>query len=502
MSFSAIDYCDIQGLARFGFGHLKDTCFLLLKIENPAAARRWLKAAPVASAEKLASPPATALQVAFTSQGLQTLGVPPEVISGFSDEFISGMSGEESRSRRLGDVGANSPSGWEWGGPGNMPHVLLMLYAERGRLEAWKERLLEELAGAGCSLLRCLPTSDLRGHEHFGFRDGISQPRVDWDGERRADGGDQLEYANLVAVGEFLLGYPNEYGKYTDRPLVKQVDGPAAELAAAADRPGLKDVGRNGAYLIFRHLEQDVRGFWQFLDGQAKAEPEVRRKLAEAMVGRTMDGVPLVPQTSHPIRGVGPDPDEVRLNQFTYEADGGGTRCPIGAHIRRSNPRNADLPPGARGFFSRLKRTLGFGRRGVRDDLVASTRFHRLLRRGREYGRGLSPEESIRAGGPDGEERGLYFICLSASIARQFEFVQNAWVAGSKFDGLTEESDPLLGNRLPGPGCPFTDGFSLAREGGVRQRLKGLPQFVTVRGGAYFFLPGLRALRYLASFGD
>ena len=130
---------------------------------------------------------------------------------------------------------------------------------------------------------------------------------------------------------------------------------------------------------------------------------------------------------------------------------------------------------------------------------MASTRFHRLLRRGREYGSELLPEDALRAGKPDGEKRGIHFICLNANIARQFEFVQNAWMMDTKFDGLTEESDPLLGNREPVSGCSFTNTFSLPQKDAVRRRIAGMPQFVTVRGGAYFFLPSLRALRYLAT---
>ena len=99
-------------------------------------------------------------------------------------------------------------------------------------------------------------------------------------------------------------------------------------------------------------------------------------------------------------------------------------------------------------------------------------------------------------------ERGLHFICLNSNIARQFEFVQSAWLMSTKFDGLTEESDPLMGNREPVQGCPFTNTFSMPRSGDLRQRLTDLPQFVTVRGGGYFFLPSLRALRYFAKAGS
>jgi deferrochelatase/peroxidase EfeB len=248
-------------------------------------------------------------------------------------------------------------------------------------------------------------------------------------------------------------------------------------------------------------LRQDVRGFWQFLDKQTNSDPVERRKLAEAMVGRTMDGRPLVPMSSRPIPGIGTDPEDAKLNLFTFESDAAGIRCPFGAHVRRTNPRNGDFPYGTSGLFSRLIHILGFGRKSIRDDMIASTRFHRILRRGREYGIGLPPEEALRGPDPEGDERGLHFICLNANIGRQFEFVQNAWIMGTKFDGLTEESDPLMGNREPVPGCRLTDTFSIPRENGLTRRIAGLPQFVTVRGGAYFFLPGIRALRYLAGPG-
>jgi deferrochelatase/peroxidase EfeB len=215
-----------------------------------------------------------------------------------------------------------------------------------------------------------------------------------------------------------------------------------------------------------------------------------------------MSGEPLVAPAGRMIPGVDPqDPDDVRYNQFTFESDPHGIRCPLGAHVRRANPRNADLPGHPAGLVSRLVRTLGFGRMSIREDVLSSTRFHRILRRGREYGPSLPIEEAIRPGGPDDPERGLYFIALSANIARQFEFVQSAWLVGTKFGGLAEESDPLTGTRERADGRPATDTFSLARDAGVRRRITGLPQFVTVRGGAYFFLPGVRALRYLTGFG-
>jgi deferrochelatase/peroxidase EfeB len=488
---------DIQGLARFGYGKLVESCFLLVNIGDAAAARAWLAVAPVSDAAVRPSAPYTAMQIAFTSAGLRALGVPGDVLAGFSAEFLDGMSAE-SRARRLGDVGPSAPAAWSWGGAAGEPHALVMLYGQEGRLAAFREGVERDLRAAGLRVAAALATSNLDGVEPFGFTDGISQPEVDWKRRLAQDGGDRTRYGNVMELGELLLGYPNAYGKYTDRPILPRSRGGGTPLPLAEDAPDRLDLGRNGTYLVFRQLHQDVRGFWQFAARSARS-PEERRRIAEAMVGRKMSGDPLMPLVETPIPGVGPDDDDVRRNQFTYDGDPAGAQCPFGAHIRRANPRNADLPS-VTGPISWLLRTLGLiGRPG--DDLVASTRFHRLVRRGREYGPGLSPDEALQPAAPGEAERGLHFIGLNANISRQFEFIQNAWLMSSKFNGLTEESDPLLGHREPLDGCPVTHAFSLQSRNGIRPRLTGLPRFVTVRGGAYFFLPGLRALRYLAAAG-
>src|SRR5215472_3094908 len=134
MANAGIDVSDVQGLVRFAHAHLPEACFLLLEIENGAAARSWLATMTqsLTTAERSGERPKTALQIAFTRQGLQALGVPENTIQGFSPEFVSGMSGEESRSRRLGDVQGSDPSGWQWGGPGSVPHLMLLLYAGAG----------------------------------------------------------------------------------------------------------------------------------------------------------------------------------------------------------------------------------------------------------------------------------------------------------------------------------------------------------------------------------
>ena len=487
---------DMQVLLRFGLGHLTHASFLLLRVSNRDAARAWLAAAPVTNAVATDPPPMTALQVALTSDGLRALGVAPDIVDGFSNEYVNGMSGDAGRSRRLGDVAASDPRNWGWGVRDQVPHVMLMLYAAPGLLESFEQSIKSQL-GAGFEEMRRLPTSELRSKEPFGFEDGLSQPRVDWERARPVKDEEQYAYTNLACLGEFLLGYPNEYGAYTDRPLLDPQRSGAAMLPHAEDAADKADLGRNGTYLVMRQLRQDIRGFWRHLDREAGGDAVVRERLAAAMVGRTLDGDPLVGRTNDAIAGnaAGAKGD---LNAFTFESDPHGVRCPLGAHVRRSNPRNADLPPGKSGLIARLIRTLGFDAVALGNDLVASTRFHRLVRRGRAYGARITPAEALSGALAD-DESGLHFVCLNANIGRQFEFVQAAWIAGTKFAGMAGEGDPLLGHRQPAlDGCP-TDVFSIPQSHGPNRRLTALPAFVTVRGGAYFFLPGIRALRYLAT---
>ena len=488
-----VELGDIQGLVRFGYKHHTEASFLLLRVRDREAARRWLAAVPVSTAEAIEPPPDTALQVAFSGEGLRALGVADAIVDGFAADFVSGMGNDANRARRLGDVGANDPSRWQWGGAGRVPHVLLLLYALPGRLADFRGSIEAQCEG-GFDLMACLATSDLDGIEPFGFMDGISQPLLDWERRRPARDAERKDYSNLSCLGEYLLGYPNEYGGYTDRPLLDPALA-GTRLPRAEDAPDRSDLGRNGSYLVLRQLRQDVHGFWQFVDRRAGGGEGLRERIASAMVGRRRDGVPLVGPADETIEGGGVPGD---LNAFTYRFDRDGLRCPLGAHVRRSNPRNADLPPGVPGIVSWAKRTLGFDADALAHDLVASTRFHRLLRRGREYGPAVSPAQALGEA-PGGEEPGLHFICLGANIARQFEFVQNAWAMGIHFAGLPNESDPLLGTRLSSADGTPSDGFSLPRGDGPDERIAALPQFVTVLGGAYFLLPGIRALRFLAT---
>ncbi len=527
------EFTDIQALVRFGHGHLTEACFLLLKIVDPCAAKTWLRQAPVSDAQVKAILPDSALQIAFTAQGLSNLKLDKALIEAFSEEFVQGMNEDESRSRRLGDIDSNAAEVWNWGGKvQTVPDVLVMIYAREGELVELQTKWQDASFHKGFQLLQLLDTTDTGGLEPFGFADGISQPELDWEQTLKTDFHSREAYVNQVALGEVLLGYANEYGKYTKRPLISVNQSGSSILPCAEEQPEMADLGRNGSYLVFRQLHQDVAGFWQYMDKQASGDKAVREQIAEIMVGRKRDGTPLIDSNTSPMHhrqcnslhnsqnssqqnnqhssddthqmlsepnraGVSQTTTNKPDNRFNYDSDPHGQQCPIGAHIRRSNPRTGDFPAGVRGWFQRLVRIFGFGRQYPGDDLIASTRFHRLLRRGRPYGEQITPEHSLTLSA-DKTERGLHFVCLVANIARQFEFVQNAWSIGPKFAGLQNEGDPLLGNREPLTNGESTDSFTQATSAGPAKCYRHLPQFISVRGGAYFFMPGIRALQYIA----
>jgi Dyp-type peroxidase family len=456
-----IDAADVQGLVLRGYGKLPECRYVLLQVRDGRRACEWLgKLLPRVTSGQV-SPDDAALQIAFTHAGLAALGLDEAALSGFSREFIEGMVSDH-RSRFLGDEDDSHPAGWRWGGPSNPTiHVLLAVFADTAaRLHA---RLMELRASlefqAGLSEVLVLEAATLSAVEHFGFADGISQPSI----EGYHEGPSTL---HRVKAGEFLLGYVNEYGLYTDRPLIPAARDPRARLGL--DRAGSPrhDLGRNGTYLVFRQLRQDVPAFRATVDGRTRRadgspDPEARALLAAKMVGRWPSGASLV---------LSPDADEpaaARSNEFRYHReDPDGQACPIGSHVRRANPRDAlDPTPGS-------ERSLGVNRR------------HRLIRRGRSYGAPL-PE-----GATDTADRGIFFIALNANISRQFEFVQHSWILDPRFNGLYAETDPIAGgagdNQFSVAGAP------------TPTRVLGLPRFVNVVGGAYFFLPSLGALRFLS----
>ncbi|HUD93876.1 hypothetical protein [Sphingobium sp.] len=460
---------DAQALVERGFGSLHGARYVLLRVGDAPGdareARLWLRSLTVTS---LAAAKVGRLkqvsQIAFTAAGLRALDVPVDGIPGFAPEFLDGLAGDPSRSRRLGDVGPNDPSYWRWGYGAAEPHMLLILLAEEDAIEDHLAQTLESMPHAACTLVAINAASTHVDREPFGFVDGISQPNVDWGGTLRPGGAKDRLYRDRIALGEFVLGYPNEYGFVADYPVA---DG----------------IGRNGTYLVYRQLKQDVAGFWGWIAEQAGRNKAIA--LAELMVGRRIDGDPL-PALEQAGKG---------RNGFLFGADPDGIACPIGAHIRRANPRNGDDPQGRQGFLNDILSSLGLKGTAVHD-AVASARFHRLLRRGRPYGPVPDPWASMMpAVSPDlVEESGLHFICLNASLARQFEFVQGSWISSPYFAGLSGEQDPLLGNRCPANGGLPTDAFACHDASGNPRLFSSMPHFVTVVGGAYFFLPGIAGL--------
>jgi Dyp-type peroxidase family len=453
---------DIQGIVFRGYGQLRHACYPLLRIAdgNAAAARRWLGTLlPIIASGKPGSRD-SALQIAFSHAGLCALGLHEDTRRGFAREFTEGMTTDHRR-RLLGDSGLSHPDCWRWGGPKNEPvHVALLLYARTpDALASLHGRLRSAWTAAGLSAVATLDTGELASQEHFGFADGISQPAIEGYHASKSK-------LHRVKAGEFVLGYPNEYGLYTDRPLVPAARDPRAILPLDVGLTPQHDFGSNGTYLVVRQLHQDVPEFRAMLDALSKnpdgsPNPSARERLAAQMVGRWPSGASLM---ETPERD---DPTLASANEFRYhQGDPEGLKCPIGAHVRRANPRDA-LPPMP----------------GTEASLEVN-RHHRLIRRGRSYGAPLAPGQVDKA------DRGIVMLIVNANIARQFEFVQHSWLNDPHFNGLYNEADPLVGatdhNEFVVPGTP------------LGTRCTGLPRFVSVVGGGYFFVPGLRALRYLA----
>jgi Dyp-type peroxidase family len=373
----------------------------------------------------------------------------------------------EHRARILGDNGDSAPYKWKWGGPEKSIDILLMLFApDEPSVQAQLEKARSLLPSNGVVEIATLAAQRYPDNkEHFGFADGIGQPVIEGSGNLKR----QLErtgHATEVKAGEFILGYINEYGIPSDSPAVDPGKDPGRLLPEHAS--GGRDLGRNGTYLVFRQMAQNVSAFWQFLDEATRqpdgqSDPKERDRLGAKFVGRFKSGAPLVltPEDNRP--------DLAEANDFGYaEHDPHGLACPFGAHTRRANPRDSlGDDPG---------------------EAIARARRHRLLRRGRSYGpRALDPLVQ------DGQERGLHFICLNSDLERQFEFVQQTWINNPVFDRLTGEVDPLVGDLEKGKR------MLTIQSDPVRKCIHNLPRFTTLEGGAYFFLPGIRALRYLSS---
>jgi Dyp-type peroxidase family len=460
MKMDQLEFSDIQGLLLSSYSSLPCAAYLMYEILDAGAASEWLQQILPCITNGTQRDKVSSFNIAFTAEGLSTLGVDQATLATFSFAFAEGMT-PEYRSRILGDTDENRPAAWTWGGPTTQPiHVLLMLF---GRDESTLASLVggPEFAPAGVRLVIKLEAGRHPDQkEHFGYLDGVGQPVIEGSGNKKRQV-NRTGHATEIKPGEFILGYGNEYGQPSESPSTR-LD---SRQVLPKNQRGDGDLGRNGSYLVFRHIQQRVAQFWNYLDNIARdvndqPDPVRREFLGAKLVGRWKSGAPLVRTPN------ADDPKLSAANDFEYRRlDSHGLKCPIGAHIRRANPRNS----------------LG----SDEAEAVKSMRRHRLLRRGRSYGpRQADPMVD------DGKDRGLFFIALSADIERQFEFVQQTWVNNPTFGGLHGEVDPLVGHK--------PTQFTLQAEP-VRRRLLGLSAFVAIRGGAYFFLPGLKALRYLSS---
>jgi Dyp-type peroxidase family len=380
------------------------------------------------------------VNIGFTYEGLKALGVSQPSLESFPQAFRDGMRG---RARAVGDVGPHAPEHWEGGLGGPDIHAMgwIRTDSDEGR-DVAMGIIRTEMEVAGGVEIRFVQDTMALAHANGIGSEGADTPWYPGDGVLRQDG-----TWRPLKPGEFVLGYEDEAGP---------------EGTQAPDPPELR---LNGTYMVFRKLYQDVAAFRRYLATAAKSlygsdDPYHQELVAAKMMGRWRSGCPVDLSPEKDDLAIAADPE--RRNNFTYAGDEQGLRCPIGSHLRRSNPRGTPL-----------KRATAVQR-------------HRLIRRGVEYGPHL-PDGVLE---DDGVDRGLINLFIQADIERQFEFVQKEWMKGGEFIGLDpNEQDPI--NGVGG------EGSQMSVPGAKRPFLFDLPTFVLVKGGEYLFVPGLNALRGL-----
>lgn len=466
---------DIQAMLGSGLGWLKCSQFWLLTIKDAALARAWLQRLDAQgrvksirdlrlSKAQLHKDITEVVAVAFSFEGLRALGLAESADFPFPTPYRSGM-GSNLREAVLRDSPRQQ---WGWSdtdAPGVQRRVVHVLLAH------WWNGAAAPAVPMLAPCPRAFDALSVTGNpahfkgvngdklcEPFGFRDGISQPviyglRDDTSAaaNKARDDAMGLYEDRVVAPGEFILGYRNEYNQLTYSPDLAGWDGGSAQ-------PGGRFT-RNGTYLAVRQIQQHVKAF-QALGGGAPVVNgcPVGVTVAEKLMGRHMD----VRATPLGWRGPGGPKSDSAADAFRYRVeDANGFCTPRGAHIRRVNPRDTlahDVPSG-----------------------ILSSKLHRLLRRGRPY----------LCQGENETEEGLFFIACNADLERQFEFIHQRWLRNPRFVDLDSEDDPILGapttnQRFSIPDLPVGNAVSLAA-------------FTTTLGGGYFFLPGLNALRFIYS---
>jgi Dyp-type peroxidase family len=453
---SKLNQTDIQGFVLRGY-NLPFARYLFLRFEDAARARALIsRLLPMITTGQHwdGGKPQSTVNIAFTHRGLAALDLPEATLLSFPVEFLQGM---KSRAGILGDTGINSPAHWDKLWHDNCVHAWLgingqspvAIDASCSAIQA----LLGETGGAielasqdaAAIMEDGIPTS----REHFGYTDGFGNP--DYLGVERSTQPGQGKlmpdgtWAPL-ATGELLLGYADEAGELPVAPV-----------------PYI--LGSNGTFMAYRKLHQNVATFRAYLDEYGARYGGGKEKLAAKFIGRWRDGTPVELSPDRPDQSIVKNPD--RNTDFTYGADPEGTRCPIGAHVRRVHPRDAF------GFNGRL-----IDRR-------------RITRRGLPYGRPVPEGEPAS----DAEDRGIVFMALNASLSRQFEFVQQQWIEYGNDARQGNDKDMLIGNH-GGHGKFVVQGdLSAANPPFVCPHL---PNFVELRGGDYFFLPSITALGMIA----
>ncbi len=398
--------------------------------------------------------PESTVNIAFTHRGLVALELPDATLLSFPVEFQQGM---RKRSDILGDTGLNSPNRWDSLWLDGRVHAWLGVNAKSAEsLDiccAQMTALAQQTGGATVIGSQDAAAAVIDGQpstkEHFGFTDGFGNPDYlgvsrnsqPGQGKLMADG----RWAPL-ATGELLLGYADEAGELPVAPV-----------------PHL--LASNGTFMVYRKLHQNLATFRAYLDEQAAGYSGGKEKLAAKFIGRWRDGTPIELSPDRPDPSIAQDP--AQSTNFRFGADLDGTRCPIGAHIRRVHPRDA------------------FGFNGKLIDR------RRITRRGLPYGRFAAEGEAVS----DDEDRGVIFMALNANISRQFEFVQQQWIEYGNDAHLGNDKDILMGNH-GGRGKFVIQGDATATNPPLICSM--LPNFVELRGGDYFFLPSITALGMIA----
>jgi Dyp-type peroxidase family len=462
---SKLNASDIQGFALRGYNMpYARYCFLILGKPKQARSLLLQLLPSVTTGQSWDTKPQSTLNLAFTHKGLAALQLPLATLISFPVEFQIGM---KARAPILGDTGCNAPELWDEVWHGDV-HVWLAIHGLS--LEAVEERfravqaLLESTGGArvagvqdACSL--CVD-GKFNTKEHFGYTDGFGNP--DYLGICRSAQPGQGKLSTdgktwePLATGELLLGYADEAGEIPVAPV-----------------PHL--LAMNGTFMVYRKIRQKVGTFRKFLNHWAArygaGDEFAKEKLASKFIGRWRDGTPVELSPDAMDQALVQDPN--RSTNFLFGDDADGTRCPLGAHIRRVNPRDAF------GFQGRL------------------IHRRRISRRGLPYGPAAAAEdtrEGHETDALDATDRGILFMALNASLSRQFEFVQQQWISYGNDARVGNEKDLLMARHGIGERYAIQGDRSAANP---PLFCTGLPDFVELRGGDYFFIPSITALEML-----